>query len=83
MAIVVTMSVPKDASRMELKDFETLSFEEQELMAVRFNSRVRTDDHTFEAILARACGNAGPKLVDAPEQVEAAPSLHGLKGRTP
>jgi len=67
---------------MELKDFETLSYEEQEIVAVRFNSRVRTDDHAFEAILARACGTAGPKPVDTPEQVEAAPSLHGSEGRT-
>jgi hypothetical protein len=80
-AIVMTMEmVRKEHSRMDEVDFASLSFEEQERRAVRASCIVVGDDHALDAIIARANGEAGPRLVVAPEQVEAAPSLHGSKG---
>lgn len=62
---------------MKLSDFEHATEDERDLMAIRASTVIRTDDHAFAAMVARICGTAGPKAVDAAERGENGSSLHG------
>lgn len=62
---------------MKLSDFEHATEDERELMAIRFSASVRTDDHAFAAMMARAKGTAGPRPADAGQGDVGVSSVHG------
>lgn len=67
---------------MKLADFEHATDDERDLMAIRASAAIRADDHAFAARVARICGHAGPKAIDADDPGGNGHSLHGLEGRS-